>query len=139
MDAGIRPVHHRRMSGERSKAGRPLAVVDLRVARALRALRSDPARAWTVGELAKVAGASRASLMRLFHAAMATSPKRWLTAHRLERAAELLAAGDQTVAQVAARVGYVSEFAFSRAFKRQYGLPPARYREQAAPVVRCAA
>ena len=141
MDAAARCVHHSLMSGEHRSPGHGelVPVVDLRVARALRALRSNPARAWTVRELAKVAGASRASLVRLFHATTGTSPKRWLTAHRLERAAELLGSEEVTVADVAVRVGYVSEFAFSRAFKRRYGVPPARYRAQTSPVLRCAA
>ena len=115
------------------------SVVDLRLARALRALQAEPARSWTMKELAKVAGASRASLVRLFHGTTGTSPKRWLTLYRLERAAELLAGSDQTVAQVATSVGYASEFAFSRAFKRQFGVAPARYREQGSLGLRCAA
>jgi AraC-like DNA-binding protein len=139
MDGRVRPVHHSFMSDERLRSSSPVPVVDLRIARALRALKHDPARSWTVRELAKLAGASRASLVRLFHAVTGTSPKRWLTAHRLERAAELLASEESTVAEVAARVGYVSEFAFSRAFKRRYGVPPARYRGQTSPVFRCAA
>ena len=128
------------MSDERlrSSSSTPL-VVDLRVARAMRALENDPARSWTMRELAKLAGASRASLVRLFHAATGTSPKRWLTAHRLERAARLLGRPEPTVAEVAARVGYVSEFAFSRAFKRRFGVPPSRFREHSPATLRCAA
>jgi AraC-like DNA-binding protein len=124
------------MSGERFRASNP---IDLRVARALKALEAEPARRWKVRELAKVAGASRATFMRLFQAATGSSPKRWLTAFRLEQAAQLLASGEPTVAHVAAHVGYVSEFAFSRAFKRRFGVPPARYREQGCAVLRCAA
>ncbi|HYP87443.1 MAG TPA: AraC family transcriptional regulator [Polyangiaceae bacterium] len=114
-------------------------VVDLRVTRALKALQAEPARRWTVKELAKLAGASRASLVRLFHASTGTSPKRWLTRYRLERAAELLSLGEQPLAHVAASVGYVSEFAFSRAFKRRYGVAPAHYRQQTSLTLRCAA
>jgi AraC-like DNA-binding protein len=124
------------MSGERSRSTKP---IDLRVVRALKALEAEPARRWKVRDLAKLAGASRATFMRLFHAATGSSPKRWLTTQRLERAARLLAGGEPTVAEVAAHVGYISEFAFSRAFKRHYGVPPARYREQAGLVLHCAA
>lgn len=130
------------MSGQRplSKSTHEPAepVTDLRVARAMRAVRAEPARAWRVRELAKLAGASRASFARLFQRATGTSPKRWLTAQRLEQAAVLLRRGDETLAEIAAQVGYVSEFAFSRAFKRHHGIAPARYRQAASPV-RCAA
>lgn len=127
------------MSGERSVRSVSVRLVDLRIARVLRALEREPARAWKVSELAKLAGASRASLVRLFHAATGTSPKRWLTTYRLEQAAERLRQGDETLAEVAASVGYVSEFALSRAFKRKFGVSPARYRQQAALWLRAAA
>jgi AraC-like DNA-binding protein len=126
------------MSAEHSRPHNPNSCVDLRVARVLRALRAEPARAWRVRELAKLAGASRASFVRLFRAATGTSPKRWLTAYRLEQAASLLQHSDQTLAVVAAHVGYATEFALSRAFKRRFGVSPARYREQRAQI-RCAA
>lgn len=113
--------------------------VDLRLARVLLALRAEPARAWRVAELAKLAGASRASLVRLFHAQTGTSPKRWLTAYRLEHAASLLQETDHTLAEVAKRVGYVTEFALSRAFKRRFGVAPALYRQQSSLPVRAAA
>jgi AraC-like DNA-binding protein len=115
-------------------------VVDLRIARVLRAVQTQPARRWSVPELAKLAGASRAAFARLFRAATGSSPKRWLTARRLELAARRLAETDETLAQIAAHVGYLSEFALSRAFKRHYGVAPARYRK--APLgspIRCAA
>lgn len=114
-------------------------VVDLRVARVLRVAAAEPARRFTVRELAKLAGASRASFARLFRAATGESPQRWLRARRLEQAAALLASTDEPLARIAARVGYVSEFALSRAFKRHYGLAPKRYRQQSSFSVRCAA
>lgn len=113
-------------------------VVDLRVARALRAVLAEPERLWQVRELAKLAGASRASFTRLFLAGTGTSPQRYLRALRLERAARLLITTDETLARIAARVGYVSEFALSRAFKRHYGRAPSRYRQESALTLRCA-
>jgi AraC-like DNA-binding protein len=115
-------------------------VVDLRIARVLRAVQTQPARRWSVPELAKLAGASRAAFARLFRAATGSSPKRWLTALRLELAARRLAETDETLARIATHVGYLSEFALSRAFKRHYGVAPACYRK--APLgspIRCAA
>lgn len=113
-------------------------VVDLRIERVLRAIEAEPNRRYSVRELAKLAGASRASFVRLFRAATGSSPQRWLTERRLERASTLLLASEATVARVAAHVGYASEFAFSRAFKRHYGLAPRHFRESHAPI-RCAA
>ena len=113
-------------------------VSDLRVSRALRAMRQEPSAAWNVRRLAKVAGASRASFARLFQRELGLSPKRWLRAHRLELAAERLRTTSATLAAIATQVGYVSEFSLSRAFKRHFGVAPAQYRSGClAP--RCAA
>jgi len=115
------------------------SVVDLRVMRALKAVQAEPARHFKVAELAKLAGASRAAFVRLFRAATGTSPQRFLRGRRLQRAAELLLTTDETLAQIAARVGYESEFSLSRAFKQRFGLSPSRYREQAQFTIRAAA
>lgn len=114
-------------------------VVDLRVARVLKAVKAEPARRFTVKDLAKLAGASRACFVRLFRAATGESPQRWLRARRLEQAAQLLLRGDERLATIAARVGYASEFALSRAFKRKYGVAPALFRQQSSLTLRCAA
>lgn len=124
------------MNSERNTLGK---VVDLRIVRALRALEQKPEERWTVPRLAKLAGASRASFVRLFRAATGTSPKRWLSARRLERTARLLVTTDQTLHEIARRVGYESEFSLSRAFKRHYGIAPARYRQLSSFAPRCAA
>jgi AraC-like DNA-binding protein len=130
MDAALRSEHHAVMKE---------SVVDLRVARVLKAALAEPERRFTVRELAKLAGASRASFARLFRAATGESPQRWLRARRLEQAAALLVGTEEPLARIASRVGYVSEFALSRAFKRRYGVAPARYRQQSSLTVRCAA
>lgn len=116
----------------------PAKVIDLRIARVLRAVQAEPQRRFSVQELAKLAGASRASFVRLFRAATGSSPQRWLTERRLERARELLARSSSTLSRVAAEVGYQSEFSFSRAFKRRYGQSPLHFRQSHAPI-RCAA
>ncbi|MBX3232188.1 MAG: helix-turn-helix transcriptional regulator [Labilithrix sp.] len=112
------------------------------VARALDAMRADPARRWTVAELARRAGLSRAAFARRFKEATGISPLRWLAEHRLTLAAERLRTSGLTLARVAALVGYACEFAFAKAFKRAYGLPPGVYRRRArtaAPAFRAAA
>jgi AraC-like DNA-binding protein len=126
------------MAAERPRPSHDNIVTDLRIARVLRAVRAEPARHWRVTDLAKLAGASRAAFARLFRAATGTSPKRWLTARRLEQVASLLASSGATLGEIANHVGYTSEFALSRAFKRQYGLAPASYRKMSSPI-RCAA
>jgi transcriptional regulator GlxA family with amidase domain len=112
--------------------------LDLRVARALRAMQQEPARPFRVAELAKVAGASRATFARLFIAATGRTPIRFLTERRLELAAQLLVTTQAPLSHIAERTGYKTEFALSRAFKRHHGLAPAHYRGSAGPV-RCAA
>jgi AraC-like DNA-binding protein len=122
-------------------------VADAYVARALGAMKADPARRWTVASLSRVAGLSRAPFARRFKRATGTSPLRWLTAHRLGIARSRLLEGGATLAAIAGAIGYRSEFALSRAFKRHYGMAPAFVRRLStatraagvAPVFRAAA
>ncbi len=117
-------------------------VRDLRVERALGAMEREPARRWTVGDLAKVAGLSRAAFARAFRAATGSTPHAALSATRMTQAAELLSQSSLGLAEIAARVGYASEFALSRAFKRHFGMAPAVFRRSlrsATDTLRCAA
>lgn len=93
-------------------------------------LHRKPCQAWTVADLAEGAGTSRSVLMDRFTRFLGEPPLTYLARWRLQLAARLLRTTRKTVAQVAGEVGYVSEAAFNRAFKREYGLPPARYRNQ---------
>lgn len=104
------------------------AFADPAVAAALRAIHDDPARAWTVPMLSAVAGVSRATLTRRFAATVGEPPLTYLTRWRMLTAARLLRESELSIAAVARRVGYGSEFAFAKAFKRAYGLAPGRYR-----------
>jgi transcriptional regulator GlxA family with amidase domain len=107
-----------------------LALPDAAVQRALAALELDLRRRWSVQSLAKAVGLSRAVFARRFARALGVTPIAYLAELRLARAAQRLSEGDQSLAEVAREVGYESEFAFSRAFKRCYGVPPAAYRRQ---------
>lgn len=98
------------------------------VARALACLHRAPQRAWTLATLAAQCGVSRAVLARHFARTLRTSPLAYLTTVRMERAAALLRQTDASLAHIAAEVGYQSEFAFNRAFRRATGAPPGRYR-----------
>jgi AraC-like DNA-binding protein len=101
---------------------------DPEVGRALGLLHRQPARPWTVGELAAEVGVSRAVLAQRFQHYLGEPPMGYLTRWRLQLGARLLTTTSHTVGEIAARVGYDSEAAFNRAFKRQFGLPPARFR-----------
>ncbi|UCM87765.1 AraC family transcriptional regulator [Streptomyces marincola] len=98
----------------------------------LRLLHEHPAHPWTVPALAARAGVSRAALARRFAALVGEPPMAYLTARRLDLAAELLGEPDLTVDAVARRVGYGSGFALSTAFKRERGVSPAAYRAERA-------
>ncbi len=106
------------------------ALDDPRLARAVRYIHEEFARRLSLEELAKVAGMSRSTFAEQFRTAANLSPIAYLTRWRLEKAREHLSRGDQTVGQVAHNVGYNSEVAFSRAFKREYGLSPASLRRR---------
>jgi AraC-like DNA-binding protein len=103
------------------------------VGRALALLHERPGHAWTLEELARDAGASRSVLAKRFAHLVADSPMQYLTRWRMQIAASLLAEGGK-VAAVAREVGYDSEAAFSRAFKKTAGVPPAAWRRERAAV-----
>ena len=91
---------------------------------ALRLLENNPQRPWTVEDLARYSGVSRATLARRFTEVVGEPPIAFLTGWRLALAADLLRAREMTVARVARAVGYGSPFTFSTAFKRHYGYSP---------------
>jgi AraC-like DNA-binding protein len=115
--------------------GRPLR--DTRVERALELLNRDISKRWTVDLLARAAGLSRPALARQFLRVLGLSPMRYLTQKRMQAAAEMLLASDAALAEVAHRVGYSSEFAFNRAFKKHYQVPPGAYRRGARAAPAC--
>jgi AraC-like DNA-binding protein len=98
------------------------------VAPALAALHARPAHGWSLAELSRVAATSRTVLTERFSQTVGLPPMQYLTEWRLQLAAEQLATGSRKVAAVGADVGYESEAAFSRAFKRSTGYAPAAWR-----------
>ena len=105
---------------------------DTIVGPALRMIHEDPARPWTVADLAAEAGVSRASLARRFNDLVGEPPMSYLTAWRLTLAADMLRTNNVTIGTVARRVGYGSSFALSAAFKRERGVSPQEYRTSSA-------
>jgi AraC-like DNA-binding protein len=99
------------------------------VGRAIAAINDDLAHPWTVDEIAAKAGLSRSAFVERFSAAVGLPPMKYLTSSRLALAKQLLLDRQKAVAQVAAKVGYEAEEAFNRAFKREFGLPPAKWRD----------
>ena len=105
---------------------------DALVGRSMALLHERPAYPWTVASLAKTVGTSRTALAERFVALTGIPPMQYLTQWRIALAANLLRAGQLTLTRVAEHVGYESEAAFNRAFKRQFGLPPAAWRRRQA-------
>ena len=106
-------------------------VRDPDVGKALALLHQQPARPWTIAALAAEVGVSRSVLAERFQHFLADTPIGYLTRWRLHLAAQLLTSTSKSVAEVAGDIGYESEPSFNRAFKREFGLPPARFRTQA--------
>jgi AraC-like DNA-binding protein len=101
-------------------------------------LHSRIAHPWTIADLADQVGISRSALVEHFTRYLSEPPMTYLTRRRLELAARMLERTSRGIAEIAADVGYESEAAFNRAFKREFGHPPGRYRSdrRGSPVVR---
>ena len=98
------------------------------VGRALAAFHRNPARAWTIESLARGVGLSRSALAERFTQFVGQPPMQYLTNWRMQLAANHLRSGMESIAAIAGRVGYESEAAFSRAFKKAVGTPPSQWR-----------
>lgn len=111
-------------------------VFDTRVGAALRLMREEPHRAWTVESLARAVSASRTALADQFRLGTGLPPMRYLTRLRLAMTAKALSGSDGSLASIAARVGYSSDVALSKAFTREMGISPRDYRNAARSTVR---
>ncbi|GAA5014311.1 AraC family transcriptional regulator [Actinopolymorpha pittospori] len=100
------------------------------VATALNAMHADPARPWSVEQLARVSAVSRSTLAARFKSAVGTGPLEYLTGWRIELASHRLRHGNDTLGAIAQAIGYSSESALSNAFKRVTGASPRTYRQQ---------
>ena len=98
------------------------------VGKSLGLLHSRVAHPWTIADLANEVGISRSALVERFTRYLSEPPMTYLTRWRLQLAARSLKRTSRGVADIAAEVGYESEAAFNRAFKREFGQPPGRYR-----------
>jgi AraC-like DNA-binding protein len=106
------------------------ASADPRLGPALRAIHSDAERPWTVTELARLSGMSRASFARTFQDRLGLAPMQYLTDWRMTIARDLLRTSDATLADVGERTGYSSAYAFAAAFRRHHNTPPGQWRQR---------
>lgn len=109
------------------------AIADKRIGAALSLMHKDPARAWTLETLARGAAMSRSALAARFHHLVGLTPTQCLTLRRMQLARKLLGTSGLTTATTAERVGYQSEAAFSRTFKKFVGKGPGAYRRNSSP------
>jgi AraC-like DNA-binding protein len=116
------PAEHGWLAGLRDKA----------VGRALNLMHDRPAGCWTLDRLAEEVGVSRSSLAERFSCYVGAPPMQYLANWRMQLATGLLSTGSATIAEIAEKVGYDSEAAFSRAFKRNMGIAPATWRKSQA-------
>lgn len=106
------------------------ALGDPIVSRALQFVHGDPSRRWTVEDLAREAGCSRTVLAERFNAVMGQAPIEYVTSWRMQVASDRIRNSAESLAAIAADVGYESEAAFNRAFKRVTGITPGRWRDE---------
>lgn len=117
----------RAIQGDQAPPGLLRGLGDRRIAVAMRAMHGDPARPWTMAQLAEEAGMSRSAFFERFVRAVGAPPMEYLLAWRMALAKTLLRARQLALAEVAERVGYGSASTFSTAFRRHVGQPPGRY------------
>lgn len=116
-----------------------VALSDPRLSRAIGAMQSEHARDWSLDDLARTAGLSRAGFALSFKKWIGVTPMEYLTRWRMQIACDLLQEGDRRIAEVASAVGYESESAFSVAFTRIVGCRPGHYRRRGAEAVKAGA
>jgi AraC-like DNA-binding protein len=104
------------------------------VGKALALVHGKPGHRWTTESIAREVSLSRSAFADRFTAVVGVPPKRYLISWRLQVAKEKLREGRQPIARVAYEVGYESEAAFTRAFKREFGMPPATWRDKTQPI-----
>lgn len=115
---------------EHAATGWSAALRDPAVTAALHAIHHDPAMPWTVRSLGTRAGLSRSAFAQRFTTTVGTPPQTYLTWWRMTLAARMLRDSDVPLRVVAERAGYLSEYAFAKAFKREFGAAPGHYRTQ---------
>ncbi len=122
---------HMNEQGE-GRTGWLVGVGDRVVGAALNSIHQRPAHAWTLEDLARTSGTSRSVLAERFQQLVGSSPMQYLTQWRMLLATNLLCRSNAPLARIAEDVGYQTDTAFSRAFRREFGMPPATWRRNQA-------
>ncbi len=117
----------RSTAGKQAPPGMLRGLADARLGAAMREIHGDPARSWTVEQMAKEAALSRSTFFDRFSRAVGLPPMEYLLAWRMALAKDLLRRADIGLDEVAGRVGYSSASTFSTAFSRHVGQSPGRY------------
>jgi AraC-like DNA-binding protein len=117
----------RTTSGEEAPPGLLRGLADKRLAAAFRHMHGDPARGWTVEQLARKSALSRSAFFDRFNRAVGMPPMEYLLSWRMALAKQLLRGDELAIAEVAERVGYGSASTFSTAFSRHVGQPPGKF------------
>lgn len=120
----------RSAAGTAASPGLLRGLTDDRLARAIRRMHERPTHSWTVAQLAKEASLSRSAFFERFTRAVGIAPMTYLLGWRMALAKDLLQRRQNTVSEIAEKVGYSSASTFSVAFTRQVGLPPTHYARQ---------
>lgn len=123
---------HIATASDRCKQAWLRAIFDPQIGKALKAVHEDVKAPWTVESLAAAAGMSRSAFAQKFKELLEQTPLDYVTEWRMQKALPLLQRGDKKLVEVAQSVGYESDAAFSKAFKRVLGVPPREYRVSAA-------
>jgi AraC-like DNA-binding protein len=127
----VEAVRHYLAQAPAGQTGWLAGLRDAIVGRALALMHTNPARDWTAEDLAREVHLSRSAFTERFTALIGQPPIRYLTRWRMQIATRKLRERRLSIAQIAFDVGYESEAAFSRAFRREFGAPPAAWRKQA--------
>lgn len=117
----------RSTAGPQAAPGLLRGLLDARLGSALRRMHEDPARPWTIRDLAKEASLSRSAFFERFRRAVGVAPMEYLAGWRMALAKNILRSDDASLGEVARRVGYSSQSTFSVAFTRHVGTPPTTY------------
>jgi AraC-like DNA-binding protein len=115
-------------ANESCKRGWLRAIFDPQIGTALKSVHENVNSHWTVESLAEAAGMSRSAFAERFKELLGQTPLEYVTEWRMQKAVQLLQHGDKKLIDVAQSIGYESDAAFSKAFKRVVGLPPGEYR-----------
>jgi AraC-like DNA-binding protein len=127
----IELLRHEIMMAPQGATGWLAALADPGLRRSLSLIHDDPARGWTLTTLARDCGVSKSTLAERFDAILGTSPISYLRDWRLYLASVELSGSTKSIARIAEDAGYGTEAAFSRAFARNFGSPPAAWRRLA--------